>query len=267
MRFSILLLFVGVSVVGLHPTYAEEVATDFETAYRWYTERLSEGDNENALLHSQTAYELGLEKFGGDSANVAILAYNYSRLLSLSKNRKEAAAIATVAREIAERAHGEVSSQVFDLLQWEGKTHLVISEYDIVTEVAGRLIDMAIDLYGKVSVEHADSLAFAANAGVNIGWERRSRTYLENALDIYLETVGETGSKTARATFDLGKYHATWDRHERAIEYFHNAIDVWSMEKQPNLIEIGTVRSFLVNSYTEIGEIDKATEQQSNARQ
>ncbi len=79
MRFSILFLFFGVSIVGIQLSEADEVATDFETAYRWYTESLNENDNESALRHSQTAYELGLEKFGRDDANVAILAYNYSK--------------------------------------------------------------------------------------------------------------------------------------------------------------------------------------------
>ena len=155
----------------------------------------------------------------------------------------------------------KISPQVFDLLQWEGKTYLVISEFDTATDVADRLIDMAKNLYGETSVEHADSLAFAANAGVNFERDYRSRNYLENALEIYLETVGENDSRTARARFDLAKQHLAWDRHERAIEYFSDAINVWSMEKEQNLIEIGTARSFLVTSYSEIGAIEKATEQ------
>ena len=54
MRFSFLLFFIGVSLAGLHPSHAQEVAKDLETAYRWYTESLSEGDNDSALRHSQT---------------------------------------------------------------------------------------------------------------------------------------------------------------------------------------------------------------------
>lgn len=255
------LIVIGALWAGLSGAHGQGEATDFNSAYRLYQQSIENGDTESALLHIETAFPLGLEVFGEENPTSAVLAANYSQILRIEKKRKRAAKISTIARELAERAHGESSPELLKYLSAEASAHIDIYEHDHAVEITNRGLKLAEDIHGSSSIEYADALVLSANADTRKGWQIQSRKKLERALETYINEVGLNDPKTARANFDIGKYQMAWGRHKTAIKHLSDAIDAWSTNKPKYLSLIGSARAFLVESYSEEGLTEKATEQ------
>lgn len=253
----------ALSALAYSSTYAiaQEAAKDFETAFRWYTESLQEGDTKAALQYSEEAYTFGKEKFGEVSRNAAVLALNYSKMLSIEKFREEAATLATEARIIADQIYTEPSRDIVMYLVAETQALMADYETDKAQEAVNRAIKITKDIVGDDTLEYAGILHLRAQIDAISGWGSKARKDLERALDIYATQLEHDDPRIAAINFDLGRYQLAWKRYERATTHLSKAVETWSYSRANHLEDIGSARAFMVTAYTEMGEIDKATEQ------
>lgn len=255
------IILASLIAIGLSPAFAQDTATDFESAYRQYQQKLREGDVKAALDSSGEALTLGLEKFGREHETSAILAFNYSKMLTIDGEKEGAAKMAIVAREIAEKAHGPSSPELIKYLREESIAQLNYSQHDEALEAGERGLDLTEEIYGRKSLEYADFLVVASSADTKHGWRQKSKSRLQSAIEIYSETLEQNDPRSARAKFDLAKYYEAWGMRNKAIEHFNASIDAWSTDKPRYLSLIMTARTFLVSSYSEKGMIEEATAQ------
>jgi len=90
-------------------------ASDLLDEYAAYQEAAAAGDLHAALPHAQRAYELGLEQFGPDSRNTALLAFNLGYIQNETLDF-EAAIESLNVSSTALLAAGEVDRELFDSL-------------------------------------------------------------------------------------------------------------------------------------------------------
>lgn len=244
---------------GLSMKSVADIKSEFETAYRDYTQLLEQKQYEQAVEKAALAYELGEELFGESHNKVAALCQNYGHLLRLTDKQKKAQEVLARCLKVLEKQQGKEDIQLVDILMELGHAKIKFAETSIAANYYKRAVAIAKKndksvLVARLNMEAGSRIQRFAGNG---------RHFLEEALEIYRTSFGQSDTRTGIVAFNLGKYHLAQGGkkgYQRAEGYFKTAITAFTLPDGRDHKWKLMTDAFMVKLYEEMGDSAAATE-------
>lgn len=240
----------------------------FKTAYAAYQTCIESADNACAAEQAKQAYEAGLGVFKPDGKNVAALTYNYALAMMndrchLCETRDHPYRLMQQALPLYEKLYGEKSVELLALLVDLTKAQVDVNKSEKQKNPYWKQAEqLSEQINGEDSLAHATVLMYLTNTMV-IGDSysfAATKKRLAKAYDIFLRELGETHPYTGVIAFNLGKYKLGARRLKESEKYFTQALKAFETEDSYRNRYAMSAHGFLVETYEEMGEREKATQ-------
>lgn len=255
-----LFLFTVLLVLAAFPVVADDDAKSrFNTAYRAYSAAIESGDTEAALTTAKTALDIGSTFIDASDPRLAALMHNYGNAL-VDDGRVEEG------REVLEES-------VDALIKSSGKQDPELINYYVnLANASGgfggerrqlqwfkRALKVASDIYGKESIEYANTAYLTGATLYQDSQSPNGRKYLKQALEIYETELGVRSLEAGYTNYQLGRVAFYKLNNREATEYLLNALSAFGGDTTTEQGQRLMIRALLVQNYELLDESDNAT--------
>ena len=261
-KFSRCLVLLGSTLICSHPAAQQKddpSVQEFNRAYAEYQSLAEAGNFLDALPNAKKALILGEEIFGEKHETTAALTYNFGDALLRSRYRDDAKRVLTIALKRYEAIYGKDSEELIPVLMDLGKASLHSPRASSAAKFR-RALQLIAESDGKETDRYAWACIEAGNTILLDSEPRRGKAYLEDAYRIFDSIHGANHPFTGFASFLLGKYWMARNSHQKARDYFLQALNTFEDPDAPSSeIEMST-HAFLVSVYENLDQSEKATQ-------
>lgn len=232
----------------------------FNAEYQEFQQFSAKQEWRNALPFAKNSFDIGLQLFGEDTEQSAMLAYNYGLNLVMAGQINEAPKMLKIAVEINERVYGEDSVKLIPVYSLYGKSLLGHFNEINGTKQYNKALKIADRHYTKNSVEYAQISMDLGTTLMSEAGSSKAKRHLQRAYDYFSESLGKDAPQTGYAAFLLGKYEMADKDFKNAVKYLNESLDTFAKPDEPATdIEL-TTHAFLVQSYEKLGQSELATQ-------
>ena len=256
------------TVILTSPVQAETVAAQINQAHQEYEAALASGNNRAALRSARLAYQLAVDN-SVENSNPDLLitsADNLARLLGNDPRlsvAREALTIISHEVDVIEAYYGDESAKLIQPLIDRSTLDNRVRDLDRKSRSSSD-INQALDIidehYPDEDITRAGLLTSVAEVLYYSLRDRRSRRVINDAVEIYEMHLPQENPSRGYAEFLAGKIHYTNGSYRRATEHLEVAKKSYVSEDSGRTQVGMATLALLVQSYSQLGEEDLATE-------
>lgn len=263
-----------VSTFAISLASANNQELKFSEVYSQYNSAVENSNTQDSVRFAKLALELGEQKFGKNTENVANLKYNLALSLGANEQPKAAFEVFEQVAEDYERLYGEYSAELIHVLLEQISINRiyknnrkkfdfsdVVRSYAAPIRQASNIAKEIAESSPQLAAGNYYNLASILNSSLlNSRFFKYAYKANVNAEKYLLASVGSNDKRTVEIRFMLGKYMKAKGRKDSAIEYFENVVSTINAELDTSHPFELASHAILVDLYEAKGQSKKATE-------
>ncbi|MGL4474021.1 MAG: TonB family protein [Shewanella sp.] len=242
--------------LGTMAVASDATKLNFSDVYQQYQAAAAANNGVDTLTYAQTAYELGLVKFGSDDINCAHLAYNLARALNQQGQWQQAYELLSAQIHAYQKTYGNNGLELIDVYIELGTASVPNhkrqqSYYRKALEIASAHKEQQPGMYAQIQLDVGALL-------LTVGAEK-AKVIIE-AQEYLTQHFAANDTKVITANYLAGKYYLSKGKFSQAVTEFERNLAVFAeLKGATHPFELQT-RAALIFALEKQGNSDAATE-------